>query len=244
MAELNFERGDLKQALSEVDGALQEKNSDPDSIWRLRLLKSQILIWQGLSQDALTLLKPANFPDPESTELLARRSTLRGIAESNLLQLDLADQTFRATEEMPGAGSPKVMGELLLGEGKLAALRHDPNQSELLFERALKLAQEHDQTFLASSAVGNLGMLEMQQYHYADAVDRFGASLVLAEKLGAQASIVKTTNNLGWAYLQMGDLDRAGDLFEQSEKKSEQLGMIADQTTALMNLRGNPISAA
>jgi tetratricopeptide (TPR) repeat protein len=235
-AELHFERGDLKQALNEVDGALQEKNLSPDAIWRLRLLKSQILIWQGLSQDALTLLKPGNFSDPVNIELQARRNTLRGIAESNLRQLDLADQAFRETEEMPGAGSPEVMGELLLGEGKLAALHHDPNQSELLFKRALKIAREHDQTFLASSALGNLGMIQMQQYSYADAVDRFSESLVLAERLGAQASIVKTTNNLGWAYLQMGDLDRAGDLFEQSEKKSEQLGMIADQTTALMNL--------
>lgn len=236
MAELNFERGDLKQALGEVDGALQEKNLDPDAIWRLRLLKSQILIWQGLNQDALTLLKPGNFSGPRNTELLARRSTLRGIAESNLRELDLADQTFRETEEMPGADSPEVMVELMLGEGKLAAFRHNPDQSELLFKRALKIAQEHDQTFLTSSALGNLGMLQMQQYHYADAVDRFSASLLLAEKLGAQASIVKTTNNLGWAYLQMGDLDRAGDLFERSEKKSEQLGMIADQTTALMNV--------
>lgn len=235
-AKLHFERGDLKQALSEVDGALQEKNLDPDAIWRLRLLKSQILIWQGLSQDALTLLEPANFSDPQNIELQARRNTLRGIAESNLRQLDLADQTFRETEKMPGTGSPEVLGELLLGEGKLAALHHDPNQSELLFKRALKVAREHDQTFLASSALGNLGMIQMQQYSYADAVDRFSESLVLAEKLDAQASIVKTTNNLGWAYLQMGDLDRAGDLFEQSEKKSEQLGMIADQTTALMNL--------
>jgi CHAT domain-containing protein/tetratricopeptide (TPR) repeat protein len=236
MAQLNFERGDLKQALNGVDRALQVKNLDPDAVWHLRLLKSQILIWQGFSQAALTLLKPANFTDPKNNELLARRSTLRGIAESNLRQLDLADQTFRETEAMPGAGSPEVMDELLLGEGKLAALRHNPDQSELLFKRALTLAKEHDQTFLASSALGNLGMLQMQQYHYADAVDRFNASLVLAEKLGAQASIVKTTNNLGWAYLQMGDLDRAGDLFEQSEKKSQQLGMIADQTTALMNI--------
>jgi len=236
-AETNFQHGDLRDALSDVDSALRVVgNRDPDAFWRLRLLKSEILIWQGLSQDALTLLKPGDFPEPGNAALAARRSALLGIAESNLQQLDLADQTFRATEGMQGADSPEVMGDLLLGEGKLAAFRRDPAKSELLFKRALQTAQEHGQTSLASRALGNLGMLQMQQYHYADAVDLFNATLVASRKLDAQASIVKTTVNLGWAYLQMGDLDRASDLFEESEKKSEQLGMITDQKTALMSI--------
>ena len=219
-----------------MDSALQQKNLNQDATWNLRLLKSEILIWQGLSQDALPLLTAGGGSAPRSAELDARRNTLRGIAQTNLQQLDLAGQTFHETEEMPGANSPKVMGDLLLGEGKLAALRHDTAQSELLFRRALTTAQEHNQTFLAGNALGNLGMLEMQQYHYAEAVDRFNASLAVAERLGAQASIVRTTVNLGWAYLQMGDLDRASDLFDDAKRRSEQLGMTADQETAIMNI--------
>jgi CHAT domain-containing protein/tetratricopeptide (TPR) repeat protein len=236
-AEASFQHGDLKDALSDVDDALHViGNRDPQTFWRLRLLKSEILIWQGLNQDALTLLQPGDFPEPSNPVLGARRSALLGIAESNLQQLDLAERTFRATEGMPGAASPSVMGDLLLGEGKLAAFRRDPAKAELLFNRALQIAQEHGQTFLASKALGNLGMLQMQQYHYADAVDLFNATLTAARKLDAQASIVKTTVNLGWAYLQMGDLDRASDLFEESEKKSEQLGMITDQLTSLLSI--------
>ncbi len=137
---------------------------------------------------------------------------------------------------MQGADSPEVMGDLLLGEGKLAAFHRDPAKSELLFTRALQIAQQHGQTFLASNALGNLGMLQMQQYHYADAVDLFNATLAAAQKLDAQASIVKTTVNLGWAYLRMGDLDRASELFEESEKRSEQFGMITDQMTSLTSI--------
>jgi tetratricopeptide (TPR) repeat protein len=236
-AEASFQHGDLKDALSEVDDALRlVGNRDPDTFWRLRLLKSEILIWQGLSQDALALLKPGDLPEPSIAVLAARRSALLGIAESNLQQLDLADRTFRATERMPGSDSSEVMGDLLLGEGKLAAVRRDPAQSELLFKRALQIAQEQSQPFLASKALGNLGMLQMQQYHYADAVDLFNESLAAAQKLDAQAFMVRLTGNLGWAYLRMGDLDRASELFEESEKRSEQLGMIADQTTALTSI--------
>jgi CHAT domain-containing protein/tetratricopeptide (TPR) repeat protein len=235
-AEANFQHGDLKGSLKDADDALLlVGNRDPDAFWRLRLLKSEILIWQGLSQGALALLKPGDFPEPSNAALAARRSALLGIAESNLQQLDLSDRTFRATEAMQGAASPEVKGDLLLGEGKLAAFRHDPAKSELLFKSALQIAQEHDQPFLASKALGNLGMLQMQQYHYADAVDLFNSSLAAAQKLDAQASIVKTTVNLGWAYLRMGDFERASELFEESEKRSEQLGMITDQMTSLLN---------
>ncbi len=143
---------------------------------------------------------------------------------------------------MQGADSPEVMGDLLLGEGKLAAFHRDPAKSELLFTRALQIAQQHGQTFLASNALGNLGMLQMQQYHYADAVDLFNATLAAAQKLDAQASIVKTTVNLGWAYLRMGDLDRASELFEESEKRSKQLGMITDQRLHSSSIAANPDS--
>jgi CHAT domain-containing protein/tetratricopeptide (TPR) repeat protein len=238
-AQASFQHGDLKDALSDVDVALGlVGDRDPDKFWRLRLLKSEILIWQGLSQDALTLLNTGKYPEPGNAALAARRSVLMGIAESNLQQLDLADQTFRATEGMRGADSPSIQGDLLLGEGKLAAFRRDPAKSELLFNRALKIAQENNQTFLASKALGNLGMLQMQQYHYADAVDLFNATLAAARKLDAQASIVKTTVNLGWAYLRMGDLDRASELFEESERHSKQLGMVTDQETALISMAG------
>jgi len=141
-AEGSFQHGDLKDALNEVDDGLRlVEKEDLDAFWRLQLLKSEILIWQGLSQDALTLLQRVDFPEPRSATLAARRSALLGIAESNLQQFALADRTFQATERMQGADSPEVMCDLLLGEGKLAAFRRDPAKSQLLFTRALQIAQ-------------------------------------------------------------------------------------------------------
>ncbi len=236
-AEAAFQRGNLNEALVQIDKSLQELDKgDLDTLWRFRLLKSEVLIWQGRSQDALALLKPGTLLDPTIKSLSARRNTLTGIAESNLQQLDLAVRTFAETERMRGVESPEVMGDLLLGEGKVAAMRHDPQTSELRFRRALQIAKDHDLTFLAGKALGNLGVLHMQQHHYAEAVDHFNASLASAQKLGAQASIVRTTGNLGWAYLQMGDLERASELFEEAQRKSTERGMLADQKTAIMSI--------
>jgi CHAT domain-containing protein/tetratricopeptide (TPR) repeat protein len=48
--------------------------------------------------------------------------------------------------------------------------------------------------------------------------------------------MVKLTVNLGWAYLRMGDFDRASVLFKEAEQSSQRLGMLADRDTAVMSL--------
>jgi CHAT domain-containing protein len=233
-AEASFERGNLKDALAFVDGAGSSKN--PELLWHLRLLKAEIYIWQGRNKDALGLLGAGGLPETKNPALPARRSTLEGIAQGNLQQLQLADQTFQATARMPGANSPEVKGDLLIGEGKLAAFRHDPSNAFKLFNLARQTAQENDQPFLASKALGNLGVLQMQQRQYADAVDSFNASLAAAQKVDAQTSIVRTTFNLGWAYRRMGDIERASELFDQSEKKASQLGLLVEETDSVASL--------
>jgi CHAT domain-containing protein/tetratricopeptide (TPR) repeat protein len=211
-------------------------NIDPEMLWHLRLLKAEILVWQGNNRDALLLLKSPGVAEPTSTITLARKNVLLGVIETGLQQLDLADQTFRAVERTPEATSPDVLGDLLMGEGKLAAFRRDPARSEILLRRALQVSQSNGQIFLVSRALGNLGALEMQRNHYADAVDLFNQALTAAERLNAQTTILRTTVNLGAAYRRMGDFDRASELFEKSEKSAAQLGMTSDQTRAVTNL--------
>jgi CHAT domain-containing protein len=236
-AESSFERGDLKNALSSVDEGLRlVGHGDPDSFWRLQLLKSEILIWQGRNKEALAALTVGDEPEPSGAVLLARKNVFLGFAESNLQQLELADQSFQAAEKMSGASSPEVMVDLLLGEGKLAAFRHDPAKSELLFKRALFIATNNHQLFLSSQALGNLGVMQMKHAHYADAADLLNASLTAAQKVGAQGASLKLTVNLALAYRQMGDLDRASELFQESERSAERLGMVVEQTTAYLNI--------
>src|ERR1700727_3661389 len=56
-AELKFSQGDLESALHEADVTLQDLHDKQSrESWRLRFLKSEILIWQGYSRDAGNLL--------------------------------------------------------------------------------------------------------------------------------------------------------------------------------------------
>jgi CHAT domain-containing protein len=236
-AESKFQHGDLNGALAQVDDGLRKlEGKRPDEAWRFRLLKAEVLIWQGFSQDAITLLRLEPPQTQAMREITARRKILLGLAYSNLRQLDFAEREFADAEQMNEAIAPEFRGEFLLGEGKLAAFRHDSKKSELLIRQALGIARESGQPFPETNALGTMGMLQMQQHQYAEAVNWFNAALLPARQLSAETVATRLTANLGWSYLEMGDLDRALDLFSQAESESQQLGMVADQETSLLSL--------
>jgi CHAT domain-containing protein len=236
-AEAKFQNGDLNSAAAQVDDGLNKLGEKrANEAWRFRLLKAEILIWQGFSGDAIALLGPEAPQGQAMRQVAVRRKILLGLAYSNLRQLDNAEREFADAEQMDDAIAPEFRGEFLLGEGKLAAFRHDSKKSELLIRQALKMARESGQPFLETNALGSMGMLQMQQHQYAEAVNWFNASLPPARQLKAQTVATRTTGNLGWAYLDMGDLDRAFDLFSQAESESQQLGLVADQETSLLSV--------
>jgi CHAT domain-containing protein/tetratricopeptide (TPR) repeat protein len=236
-AETKFQHGDLNAAMAQVDDGLLKLGKDrADEAWRFRLLKAEILIWQGFSQDAITLLEAEPPKGAAMREVTVRRRILLGLAYSNLRQLDKAEREFADAEHMNETIAPEFRGEFLLGEGKLASFRHDSKKSESLIRQALKIANESGQPFLETNALGTMGMVQMQQHRYAEAVNWFNESLPIAQQLQAQTVAARTMANLGFAYLDMGDLDRAFDLFSQAESESRQLGLVASQETSLLSL--------
>jgi CHAT domain-containing protein len=236
-AESMFQHGDLNSARSQLDDGLRKLGEDQaNEAWRFRLLKAEVLIWQGFSQDAITLLGTEPPKGPAMREVTVHRRILLGLAYSNLRQLDNAEREFADAEHMNETIAPEFRGEFLLGEGKLAAFRHDSKESESLIRQALKIANESGQPFLETNALGTMGMLQMQQHRYGEAVNWFDASLPRARQLGSQTVVTKLTVNLGWAYLDMGDLDRAFDFFSQAESESRQLGLVADQQQSLLSI--------
>src|SRR5260370_6060526 len=169
-AETKFQHGDLNATMAQEDDGLHKLGKDrADEEWRFRLLKAEILIWQGFSQDAISLLKPEPPQSQAMREVTVRRKILLGLAYSNLRQLENAEREFGNAEQMNEAIAPEFRGEFLLGEGKLAALRHDPKNSESLIRQALTIARDSGQPFLETNALGTMGMLQMQQHRYAEA---------------------------------------------------------------------------
>jgi len=235
-AELKFSQGDLESALHEADVTLQDlQDKQSREAWRLRFLKSEILIWQGFSRDAVNLLTPMPNSVSSQSDLAAFRSVLLGSAYSNLQMLDDANREFATAKTLNSPEVREVTCRLLLGQGRLAALHHEPAKSDQMFRQAAEIAHQQNKPVLEASALGNLGMLNMQQHRYAEAADWFNESIFLAQSHNAEITATRALGNLGWAYLKMGDLDRAFESFSQAEAISERHSMITDEQTWLMN---------
>jgi CHAT domain-containing protein len=236
-AELKFSQGDLESASHDADVALQDlHDKQSKEAWRLRFLKSEILIWQGFFRDAVNLLTPMPNSVSSRSDLAAFRSVLLGSAYSNLQMFDDAEREFATAKTLNTPEVREVTCRLLLGEGRLAALHHEPARSDQMFRQAAEIAHQQNKPILETSALGNLGMLNMQQHRYAEAADWFNESIFLAQSHNAEITATRTLGNLGWAYAKMGDLDRAFESFSQAEAISERHSMITDEQTWLMNV--------
>jgi len=234
-ARLKFTQGDFRSALATTELGLARSASGPNErIWQFRLLKAEILIWQGFSHDAVNLLTASESTIPH--EFAARREVLLGLAHSNLQQMDIAQEELSQAQVLNHPEVPSTTCALLLGQGKLAAIRGDFSQSEEDFRKAREVASAEHDALLEANALGSLGMLQMRQRHFADAVDWLNISLSVSQPLKAEASTIRTMGNLGWAYLEMGDLERAAENFSRAEVLSEKNGMVADDQTWLMNI--------
>ncbi len=235
-ARRNFEQGDLAGALAHAnEGMRQLERADPAGAWRFRVQKAEVLIWQGTSRDALALLAP-DPPATVSRDVLARRMMLQGIASNALQQFDAGERYLTEAAKLADAGAPEVSGDIAISTGSMHFNRQHPERAEIEFQRALRIAREQQRPFLEANAHGSLGLVRMQRHQYAEAADEFQAAVALAKSVQARVSIEKSLGNLGWAYQNMGELDRAMELFTEAETQSQYYGIVKDQQIWLASL--------
>ncbi len=236
-AESKFQQGDLIAAAQESDAAYKELSEhSPEWAWRFRVLEAEILVWRGLSADALTLLQAQLAPDLSTSAIGVRREIVLGLAECSLQNFDKAEQHFAKAERVSRLYQPDLMGEILLGRGNLFLARGDLPSAENAYLQSLRLARENKQSFLTLKSLGSLGWVSMEEEHYDQSIDWDIKALEMARALGARVAIEKVTGNMGRSYFKMGDFERASSLLTEAKDASIQLSANKDEMLWLMNI--------
>jgi CHAT domain-containing protein/Flp pilus assembly protein TadD len=230
-ARQTFQRGELNDALKSADiGLGHYENRDPNWACRFRVLKAEILAWQGRSQESLALLKQEIPPSLASDEITVRAKSAQGIANGYLQNFEEAERALAEAEQLATVTQPRMLGEIALSKGVVAGFqRGDYAKGNTFFRLALQIAREEHQPFLEASALGDLGLVYMRRQQYGEANDWFSASRKMAQALGNRTLISKMTGNLGWCYYKLGDFDRALSLFTEAEALTAQLGLARDR---------------
>jgi CHAT domain-containing protein len=236
-AQVQFQQGDLIGAFQKSDAAYEElSDRNPEWAWRFRVLAAEILVWRGLSKDALQLLDPPLPAELAAGDIAVRREIVLGLADSALERHGDAVQHIDHAEQLARSQQSDLLGEVYLSRGNLAIASSDYSAAEPAFRQALQISVEQKQSFLRLKALGSLGFISMQKGHYDESIDWDTQGLELSRSLGARIAGEKVEGNLAWNYYTMGDLDNALSLSIEAKNVATQLGADKDEMLWLRNI--------
>ena len=230
------QHGEIEQAVKQADREYRRYAANqPNQAWRFRVLEAQLLVMQGKTKDALTLI---NDPLPSSlsaTDIAARRKMVQGLANGFSHQFDRSMQELDAAERLAGSHRPDLLAQILLSKGSVDVEEGKYAEAEAEFRRALQLTRDVNLLPLQSQVLGSLGNAAMWQEHYDEAVDWYKASLDVSQRAGAKMVSATTLGNIGWSYSSLGDFDNALLYFTRAESASSKSGLARGEVQWMIN---------
>lgn len=224
-----FVRGDLEGSQQAAESGYNRFQAF-DRKWAsdFLLLKAQSLLQRGMYNDALWTLNDSNFKaaDPDA---LIRSLTIESIALLRQQQLALAEQKLAQAADLCKTLTFMSCGEVLQADGIFAGRQDSFEQARELFLEAHVFAENHHDKYLDASTELNLGWTALQVDHFDEAMDWLTTASRLSGDIDAEDLKEKCLGNLGWAYYQLGDDQRALRQFLDAEQTAERAGDLRNQ---------------
>lgn len=234
-ARQTFINGDLLASQEEAESGYKKfLKSRPEWALKFRVLEAEVLMLRGMSREVLSTLD--GFPsDGDDRPSVISMFTLRGMAHARLHEFGNADREIRVAEKLCSANPEDTCGEVVSGRGFLAIEQGRFEQAQSYFKQTLVFARAHNDRYLESTALLNLSVCALQQSHFDDAVDWSNEAWRLSNSLGANQIGQSAVGNLGWAYYELGDSQKALDSFLKAKRSAEELGDTLGQLIWLMD---------
>ncbi len=249
-AQLDFLQGDLVHARGEAHkGSSVFSGYNSEWEWKFRLLEAEILVNQGLSDQALSLLSPP-LPTPLAEgDLAIKRATVQGIAFARRDRLEDADRSLQEAEHLSEVHHSNLAGEVARAQGVVAVIRDDLVSAGRFFRTSLQIARDQVDHFLELSALVNLGVVAMKEEHYDESLEWSNRAYDLAHGLGVHLTEEKALGNLGLQYYYMGDFERALTMSIEATRQAHELDAEYDEVqwlnqTGLLYYQANELSVA
>ncbi len=224
-----FQSGYLAMSQQEAEAAAKRfQASDPSWSSRFMLLEADSMLRRGMYEDALHLtstLGGSVRPDAGGIERLA----IEAVALTRQQQLQAADQRLAQAEIICHGSDFATCGNVLAARGIFEAKLGQFVQARQAFLQALSFARSHRDPWLEATTTLNLGFIAMHVDHYDEAVDWSNSAYQEAVRFGYENTVEGAAGNLGWAYFQLGDDERALEKFDTAGTDASRLGNVRNQ---------------
>ncbi len=217
----------LSQELA-ARGYDQFQNSNSAWAARFQALEAEALEWRGMYEETLRLMA-APSPAAVSGDEEIHKLVIEAVALIHLQDIADANKKVASAQYLCSLKATGECGEVIRAQGLLAMELGHFSEARDFFLKSLRVAREHSDRQLETTALLNLSAAAIQQERYDDAVDWSSSALKAAQDLGDENLAEAAMGNVGWAYLGLGDTSRALDLFLDAEKQAKEIGNVRNQ---------------
>ncbi|HTW78756.1 MAG TPA: CHAT domain-containing tetratricopeptide repeat protein [Terracidiphilus sp.] len=223
-----LQQGDLVGGQQEAAlGCQRFQSSNPLWAAKFKLLLAQSMLYRGMYDAALSTL--SSYPDSANQEGTVQKMAIEAVALTRQQRLQLADQTLIRAETICRTADTASCGDVDTARAILEAKEGRLAEARQSFLRALAFARSRHNSWLEGTTTLNLGFIALQVDHFDEAVDwsrsAYRGAVASAYPFIAEAA----AGNLGWAYYQLGDDERALAQFLAAEDTATRVGRLRDQ---------------
>lgn len=218
--------GQLDAALAKANQAMEEQGRPP---WptRFRLEAAKIRQVQGENDEVIQLLDREWQPTSDS-DLLAQRLCLLSLAYARKGDAVRATQAIDEADRLK-AVSLSTKSDIFAARARFELQENRFAEAEVLLQESLTTAREGGNRFSEATALLNLGVIDLHQDHYEDALEHSDAAASIAQSIGAQVLQERALGNTGWAYYEIGDYQHALANFNEAAANAASLGTTNDE---------------
>jgi CHAT domain-containing protein len=235
----DFVHGSLDVAQAKAEKGRREfsaGNPRGDPVWELkfRLLEAEILFKRNRLDDTIALLAGrASFPD--SGDVAIKRDLLLGLCHFYLGRSQESSQELSDARRLAEASHSALIGEVLRADATVQRRSGNLDQAREIFKSSLAVAREHRDVLLEANDLVDLGLVSLQSERYDEAVVWSDEAKGFAESIQARRQLQWALGNRGWAYVNLGDFERALEDFRAAASLAEELRMSASRVLWLQN---------
>lgn len=232
------DRNDLRtaQAIAETALAHACPDDDRDAVWALRILLGEVIAKSGDGAAALTMLKPELRPRLRTSETAVYRLIALGIASYTTGSPEDVKRYFEQAHALAGRHHPQLLSKT---HAALANIASGPDGERHLLMAATIAAQYKDELQLAI-VKSTLQYVYARSGQLTRSVEVGEAALVEFKSASVFGRLGTLSGNLGWVYMELGDQDRAMELFELGIDAATQMGLDRERV-AWISQRGNAL---
>ncbi len=236
----DYLHGDLELARDRAAHARADFSAGPSQGdatwgWRFRLLEAEILLRQDKTQDALALLTAPGASIPTQQELVIRYNLLRGVAHARLANSLEGNEELHEARRLAEVSQSALIADVLRAEGLLQRDAGHLDEATEKFRNSLTVARRSGNALLQASDLVDIGADSLLGEHYDQSLPLLKTAADFARSVQARRQLQIATGNMGWAYANLGDFERALSQFQQAEQLAHQIGMTRNRALWLQD---------